>query len=68
MSGMTMIYVTHYTEEIIDIFDHCLLLQEGKIYAKGNSNELLEQEHFSSFLDTSIEVEKIYQRHYVAIK
>lgn len=66
--GMTMIYVTHYTEEIIDIFDYCLLLQEGKIYAKGSADVLLEREHFSEFLDKKIEMEKKNQRYYVSIK
>ena len=65
---MTTVYVTHYTEEIIDVFDHCLLLQDGKIYAKGSTKELLEQKHFSEYLDKEVEMQDINNRYYVTLK
>ena len=64
---MTMIYVTHYTEEIIDIFDKCLLLQDGKIYAQGNTKDLFEEDIFAAFLSNDIEMQKINNRYYVSI-
>ena len=47
----TIIYVTHYTEEILDIFDKCLLLRNGKIYATGPSEELFTDASMSTFLN-----------------
>lgn len=36
----TIIYVTHYLEEILDSYDHCLLLRQGTIYKTGNTESL----------------------------
>ena len=33
--GKTVIYVTHYPEEILDVFTHALLLKGGRTYASG---------------------------------
>lgn len=66
-SEMTMIYVTHYTEEIIPIFDKCLFLQDGRIYAKGNTKELFAEEQIAAFLDRNIKIDEINDRYYIAI-
>lgn len=38
---ITIIYVTHYLEEVVADFDQCLVLKEGEIYAKGKTEEIL---------------------------
>lgn len=48
--GLTIIYVTHYTEEIIDIFDHALLLRKGRVFAQGSAEELLTTGTLQDFL------------------
>ena len=48
--GLTVIYVTHYTEEIIDIFDHALLLRRGRVFAQGPTDELLTTGTLQDFL------------------
>lgn len=48
--GLTIIYVTHYTEEIIDIFDHALLLRKGRVFAQGSAEELLTTGTLQNFL------------------
>ena len=48
--GLTIIYVTHYTEEIIDIFDHALLLRKGRIFAQGLTQDLLQTQTLQNFL------------------
>jgi len=41
---ITIIYVTHYLEEVVETFDQCLVLKEGEIYAKGRTEEILNQD------------------------
>lgn len=48
-TDITVIYVTHYTEEILDIFQHTLLLKNGRVYAQGRTEELFTQERLSRF-------------------
>jgi ABC-type molybdenum transport system, ATPase component/photorepair protein PhrA len=48
---MTIIYVTHYTEEILDIFDKCLLLQNGTVYTKDATKSIFNSEYLSGFLN-----------------
>ena len=47
---MTIIYVTHYTEEIGEIFTKSLLLRNGGVYAQGDSASLFAKEVLSDFL------------------
>lgn len=53
---ITIIYVTHYTEEILDIFENALLLRNGQIYAVGKTKELFDSEHLTAFLNYPVEV------------
>ena len=55
---MTIIYVTHYAEEVLDCFENALLLRNGKIYKKGISSEIFTAQCMSAFLNTEIEVKK----------
>ncbi len=64
---ITIIYVTHYTEEILDVFDKCLLLKHGRIYAKGNTQELFQEMLISDFLDTSAKIKKVDDSYYIGI-
>lgn len=42
----TIIYVTHYPEEIQDCFDRCLVLQKGSVLANGELSELRKEEKY----------------------
>ncbi len=42
LKHMTIIYVTHYVEEIKPIFDHCLLMKNGRIFAQGATEQLFQ--------------------------
>ncbi len=57
--GLTIIYVTHYTDEILDIFQKCLLLKRGRIYAQGDTNALFQAETMSAFLDHPTQVTRV---------
>ncbi len=54
--NMTIIYVTHYAEEIKPYFDQCLLLKNGHIFAKGKTTELFTAEKISLFLNHRVNV------------
>lgn len=52
---ITLIYVTHYAEEIPNEFDHVLLMRKGRIYSKGDAKELLGSDSLSAFLESPLE-------------
>lgn len=56
-SRMTILYVTHYTEEILEVFDQCLLLQAGRIVGMGKTKALLTTENMSRFLNYPVRLE-----------
>lgn len=47
---LTIIYVTHYPEEILSSFDQALLLREGRIFAKGKTDEIFTSKTISEFM------------------
>lgn len=47
---LTILYVTHYMDEILDIFDKTLLLKNGKVYAKEETNQLFQENSISKFM------------------
>lgn len=53
-TDMTMIYVTHYTEEIMPVFDKCLLMRRGYVYQQGLTENLFTQDNLSEFLGEKI--------------
>jgi iron complex transport system ATP-binding protein len=56
-NNITIIYVTHYTEEILDgIFQKTLLLRDGLCYKQGETKELFRTEVMSDFLSQDIVV------------
>lgn len=53
---LTIIYVTHYVEEILACFDHCLLLKEGKICCSGPTPDIFTTQTLSTFLDRPLKL------------
>ena len=47
---LSIIYVTHYTEEIMPLFDRLLLLKNGHIFAMGSTKELMTKQYLENFL------------------
>lgn len=45
----TLIYVTHHTEEILPIFDHIMMLKNGKIHASGKRQQIFNEKTLSAF-------------------
>lgn len=61
-------FVTHHTEEILDVFSHCLLLQNGTVYANGQTRDLFSSEQLSAFLDYPVQVSWQDQRIHVDLE
>ena len=54
---MTVIYVTHHTEEILDIFQDTLLLADGQVYACGKTAELFAEATLERFFRQPVQVD-----------
>lgn len=51
---MTIIYVTHYPEEILPMFDQCIVLQRGRLVDKGPIQDVMTTERLSCTLEADI--------------
>ena len=54
--ALTIIYVTHYIEEIIPLFDQALLLKNGHIYAQGPTQDVFCDETMQGLLGYHVKV------------
>ena len=57
-SKVTIIYVTHYPEEIQPFMNKAMLLQNGRIYKKGDLEDVIRQETLSMFFDRQVQIRK----------
>ncbi|MBM7563360.1 ABC transporter ATP-binding protein [Paenibacillus sacheonensis] len=53
---MMVVYVTHHMEEIVPLFTHVALVQNGEIVAAGPKKDVLSAEWLSSAYDWPVEV------------
>lgn len=56
VSKMTIVYVTHYPEEILGCFGHILLLREGGVFKAGLTKMLFNEKDLSAFFSAPVEV------------
>lgn len=54
----TIVYVTHYPEEILDIFTNVMLLKKGKIFLQGDKEACFCSEKISAFLEERATVDR----------
>lgn len=55
---LTIIYVTHYVEEIIPLFQKILLLNNGHVFAKGETEKILTSATISDLLGNPVTIRK----------
>lgn len=60
----TIIYVTHYPEEILPCFDKCLLLRNSAIYRLGGTEALFTSEIMSDFFNYPVLVSRDTDKRY----
>ncbi len=54
--ALTIVYVTHYVEEITPLFDKALLLKNGRIFAAGETVKLFTTEMMQTLLGYPVEI------------
>lgn len=50
-ADLAIIYVTHYVEEILPLFQNALLLKNGRVFKMGQTAEIFNSAVFSEYLD-----------------
>lgn len=60
---LTIVYVTHYVEEILPLFDKVLLLKYGRIFMKGEKREVLNEKIISDLLGHRVKLEEYHGRY-----
>lgn len=63
----TVIFVTHHVEEIMPVFTHTLLLKKGKVFAAGETENILTTSQMSGFFDVPVQIEKRHGRYWPTI-
>ncbi len=66
--NVTILYVTHYLEEILKGFDHCLLLRQGRVYRSGETEALLTEAVLSDFLGFPVKMWQSFGTYYLKMK
>lgn len=55
---VTIIYVTHYPEEIQSFMNKAMLLRNGRIFAQGDTNDVITRQNISALMNETVEVKK----------
>lgn len=58
-SAPTILFVTHHTEEILPFISHILMIKEGKIFAQGPRENLLDPRVLTDFYDREITIQHL---------
>lgn len=53
---LSVIYVTHHPDEILPIFDKCLLLKKGTVFKQGDMKDVFTSETLSALLDYDVKI------------
>lgn len=53
---VSIIYVTHQPDEIIPIYNKCLLLKNGTVFAQGDMNDIFTSKNISQLLECEAKV------------
>ncbi|AMB99024.1 ABC transporter [Aerococcus urinaehominis] len=54
--GLSLMLITHHTEDITAAFNHCLLLRDGKIFKQGPKAEVFRQDVLADFYEQPIDI------------
>lgn len=66
--NITVLYVTHYVEEILPIFENALMLKEGRIDVMGKTKDIITTEHLSEYFSHDIEILRKEDRYVAKLK
>lgn len=65
---ITVLYVTHYVEEILPIFENAIILKDGAIYTKGKTEDIFTTENLSDYFSHDISIAKQKNRYVAKLK
>ena len=66
--NITVLYVTHYVEEILPIFEKAMMLKEGKIDAIGQTKDIFTTVNLSEYFSHDIEILQKEDRYVAKLK
>ena len=64
---ISIIYTTHQTEEVIDIFDKILILDSGRVFFKGRVEDGLTSENISKLFEREVKIISHNKRYFTLI-
>jgi len=57
-ADLTILYVTHYAEEIIPLFNKALLLRSGEVHSSGETKKVFSSRNLTDFLNYPVSVKR----------
>lgn len=64
---VTVVYVTHHIEEIMPMFTHVALLEQGKLLVAGAKKEVLVSENLHKAYQVPVELDWVHDRPWIRI-
>ncbi|NEW06481.1 ATP-binding cassette domain-containing protein [Paenibacillus sp. SYP-B3998] len=64
---ITVVYVTHHIEEIVPLFTHVALIEQGKLIAAGPKKEVLTPENVNKAFGVQITLEWFQERPWIKV-
>lgn len=64
--NITIVYVTHYPEEILPMFDKCALMKDGAFYQVGRTEDVFTEENISAFIQNKVTIESRVGHYFVS--
>lgn len=64
---LTMVYVTHHIEEIVPVFSHIALIQQGHILAQGEKKHVLSAKLLENAYDVPVTIEWVKDRPWIRV-
>lgn len=64
---MTVVYVTHHIEEMIPLFTHVALIEQGRLIASGPKKEVLTSDNLRKVFDVPVEIEWFKDRPWIKV-
>jgi len=64
---LTIVYVTHHIEEIMPVFTHVALIEQGRIVASGEKRNVLNEENLLKAYQVQVKVDWFHDRPWIKV-
>src|SRR5690606_3099891 len=64
---INLVYVTHHIEEIVPLFTHVLLIEDGKVLASGRKEDVLTSSLIEGAYQVKVEVDWYHGRPWIKV-